>query len=1271
MLATGCSEVAKKGARPNNPPEVDIALLEDGAYIFGMVNLTGTAVDDKGVTAVQVKQGTDPATPWAEAQFTESTPGNASWTYNFDSTELPDTSLYIQVKATDTQEAVNFAFVTVIVDNIGPAVNIITPSDERAVAPNEHQAVSGYVPLVGIASKVDRVEISIDGGAWFDAEGSVVWSHVLDTTGMTQGEHTLSARGVRNFPAAVGHERSVTFIVDKDVPEIAITSPLAGSILKESIYIDGTAGDNTGLSKVEVSTDGGLTYQTATGSETWELQLDTTTLADGSARPIIARAVDITGLIGSTQVIFIVDNNAPTVFVTSHEDGDLVRGIVHFVGTASDAVSVQSVRVNFDGTGFVAANGATSWTYDFNTITPYRANGVKNVVVRAADYADFTTDYSFTVVLDQNDPLFGAFSGIAANARFNGTASISGSVSDPDVGDSIASVEYRVNGGEFTADGLSGIDTFSYEWDTLSLDEGPQTIVFRATDNWGAYTDTTFNVVIDRTKPEAAITSPINESPPVKVGGIVTIEGTADDNDGIAVLTLDIDLDGNMGNGFEKSVDVLPNLSGQYWYYNWNTNAFGEEALVDADHDLRITATDRAGNVSEPHTITVYKSSDVPSATIDDPITGSHERGEIRIVGTATAEGATVEIDSVEVSIDGGSYVPAVDDSGAEPAWSSWYYDLDTMELDDGPRTITVRVTDTTDPDPLWSLTQVTIVVDNTTPEISITEPTSDNNGANDDHSFDNYLYGTVNIRGDSSDANLYAVYVGIDVDDADVNIPVTGTTSFTYEWNTTTLANMAKNDVVIKVKAVDLAGNEAIDSVTVDVRPRIFSMNKTAINPGDLGTSPLIIFGSNFAATGITVYLDNDGAGPLTGGVAATTISRVDSGTINVSAVNSASTSGPLWITTAGGSIASNSEHLDVWTVSTVVATLKLSSIVSGGGNSYFSYVSADLRTPYLARFNGTTWTTGIAIDMSKNPPQPGEYGESAVVRTSRNYVYVVYHKSNSNWTNPGLRWNVSDDNGVSFDTTGLGNTNAQMITGGTNITMPSLTGYYNTAVGQDYLYATWYDTTTLDLMFARSLNSGANWTGSTIESTGNVGRYSSAGLTFDGDDPVVVVAYFDQTNRDLKYAYSDNHGASWTISTIDGQGGDSVGEWISLKVASDGGVHISYFDSYTGLIKLASAGAYDQMFDFDEITDEGLGGWNTGLVLDLLDNPYLCFYNASFGSMRYAYRYMGQWMIAGVPEAGIVTFPNPQSSIGISGSTPGIVYLAGGNVRFATFKP
>ncbi|MBI4698973.1 MAG: hypothetical protein HY758_08745 [Nitrospirae bacterium] len=100
--------------------------------------------------------------------------------------------------------------------------------------------------------------------------------------------------------------------------------------------------------------------------------------------------------------------------------------------------------------------------------------------------------------------------------------------------------------------------------------------------------------------------------------------------------------------------------------------------------------------------------------------------------------------------------------------------------------------------------------------------------------------------------------------------------------------------------------------------------------------------------------------------------------------------------------------------------------------------------------------------------------------------------------------------------------------------------------------------------LVFIGSADADTYWVNSVIDSTGDVGGYTS--IAVDKNNKVHI-SYFDYDNADLKYA--TNKSGAWVKSTLDSAG--LVGEFTSIKVDPYRNVHISYFEATSNNLKYA----------------------------------------------------------------------------------------------------
>ena len=92
-----------------------------------------------------------------------------------------------------------------------------------------------------------------------------------------------------------------------------------------------------------------------------------------------------------------------------------------------------------------------------------------------------------------------------------------------------------------------------------------------------------------------------------------------------------------------------------------------------------------------------------------------------------------------------------------------------------------------------------------------------------------------------------------------------------------------------------------------------------------------------------------------------------------------------------------------------------------------------------------------------------------------------------------------------------------------------------------------------------------GSGWGIETVDSTGDVGRYTSITVDVNGNPHIT---YLDVTNVDLRYAKKT--GGSWSIETVDAAG--SVGYYTSIDFDANSNPHISCYTATGSDLKYAT---------------------------------------------------------------------------------------------------
>jgi PKD repeat protein/subtilisin-like proprotein convertase family protein len=129
--------------------------------------------------------------------------------------------------------------------------------------------------------------------------------------------HTYAAAGAYTAVVTASNTTEVLaafsiVVIDGETPNIAINDPVSGQVIKTTSYsLRGTAADDVALAWVEISTDGGQTWQRASGDENW-VYVWNVPLEDRVTHTLLARAADEVGHITvSEPVVITVSTEKP------------------------------------------------------------------------------------------------------------------------------------------------------------------------------------------------------------------------------------------------------------------------------------------------------------------------------------------------------------------------------------------------------------------------------------------------------------------------------------------------------------------------------------------------------------------------------------------------------------------------------------------------------------------------------------------------------------------------------------------------------------------------------------------------------------------------------------------------------------------------------------------------------------------------------------------------------------------------------------------------
>lgn len=340
----------------------------EGAIVGGTVQLDGWSLDDDGgvtgtlgfwldgqpalVTgatygehdAVACSGRVDPACPYV------------GFSGALDTTVLADGTHTIELVTSETapeRPTPGYADSTFVVDNTRPTASI--------TAPTYGTTVSGTVSVTASASDtngINLVSFYVD-GAYQATDSTSPYSFSWSSGDWANGSHALKIVAWDEAGNSRTVTRSVTVSNDLQTPQVSVTLPANGALVRGTVTFRAVATDDQGVSYVElyrdgvlVKTDPVLPYQWA-----WE----TTAGPDGSYT-LTARAYDAGGNVGvSAPVTVTVDNTLPSRYVDIPSHQQSVEGTsARIAGWAIDSSGITSHTFAIDGQPLAVTNLVTN-----------------------------------------------------------------------------------------------------------------------------------------------------------------------------------------------------------------------------------------------------------------------------------------------------------------------------------------------------------------------------------------------------------------------------------------------------------------------------------------------------------------------------------------------------------------------------------------------------------------------------------------------------------------------------------------------------------------------------------------------------------------------------------------------------------------------------------------------------------------------------------------------------------------------------------------------
>jgi thermitase len=311
---------------------------------------------------------------------------------------IPATSSLITVAATtSSDERASYSNYGAVVALAAPGSGIYT-----TVRGGSYASVSGTSAASPVAAAVAALVMAARPGLSSAAVEQLLFTTAADLG--SAGKDPYYGHGRVDAGAAVAAALGAGTApppADTTAPTVAIVNPLAGSSLSGLAAVDVHAGDNVGVTKVELRVNGSL-VASDTGAP-FAFSWDTKSLANGSAS-LEARAYDAAGNVANSSKVNVsvanlappADTTSPTVAILNPAAGSTVKGTVGIKANATDNAGEAGLSQTLYINGAIVASSSTgSLSYNWNT-RKARA-GTHQIQVVARDAAGNSSSRAVTV----------------------------------------------------------------------------------------------------------------------------------------------------------------------------------------------------------------------------------------------------------------------------------------------------------------------------------------------------------------------------------------------------------------------------------------------------------------------------------------------------------------------------------------------------------------------------------------------------------------------------------------------------------------------------------------------------------------------------------------------------------------------------------------------------------------------------------------------------------------------------------------------------------
>jgi len=193
------------------------------------------------------------------------------------------------------------------------------------------------------------------------------------------------------------------FVIELQSPDVTIVNPTNGATVRGLVTITAEAQDNVGVSKVDFYIDGTKVGEDT--SEPYQYNWDTVGLTNDSTHTIQAKAYDIIGNSGQSDIVAVrVVNNIPQISIVSPTDGETLHGTVTILAEAQDNEGIAQVEFFVNDK---LVKGVISSPYEYALNTYEIIDGTYTLKARATNLSGNQNSETISVKVNNGQKTFG------------------------------------------------------------------------------------------------------------------------------------------------------------------------------------------------------------------------------------------------------------------------------------------------------------------------------------------------------------------------------------------------------------------------------------------------------------------------------------------------------------------------------------------------------------------------------------------------------------------------------------------------------------------------------------------------------------------------------------------------------------------------------------------------------------------------------------------------------------------------------------------------